>query len=160
MSAWSDELKNDIQIDREWLSKKNFQPRYWAQLKSFHRIRITITRPDCFLMRAIKHEKHFQGLLIISSTTTSSCCCIILPFEMIHPVSFCCSKFANNLEVFALKFMRLKASARDKRVRSLFGHPNWRCALYSDDCLSLDNLSLLATVCLGIDRSELSTSVL
>ena len=37
----------------------------------------------------------------------------------------------------------------------LFGHPNWRNILYSNNCLLFDNLSLFATahVCTGIDRS-------
>ena len=43
----------------------------------------------------------------------------------------------------------------------LFGHPNWTNVLYSDICLSLDNLSLfaIAKVCVGLERSELIASV-
>ena len=42
-----------------------------------------------------------------------------------------------------------------------FGHPNWKHVIRSDNCFSLDNLSLLANaqLCVVIARSESSTSV-
>ena len=47
-------------------------------------------------------------------------------------------------------------------AKVMFGHPNWRQTLYSGYFLSSDTLSLFATthLCVGIDRSELSTYLL
>ena len=67
----------------------------------------------------------------------------------------------NNFQLHSKDF--LKIQELNPGLRSIpFGHPNWRHMLYSNNCLSSDNLPLfaIAHVRVGLDGIEVSTSAL